>query len=154
MAQKFYVVESHDTNKDDETRTFTIQVNAPTTNMSGEEREDGWLGTTNDIWEYAHGAFDTIEAARAFIQIQMPGAGILENDEYDQSDDEIWGYDPESLWTAGEWLGNLSDADLGIDDEGMTEDGIKEIADDLEKEATDEGAIITDSIFDYLKSRI
>jgi hypothetical protein len=153
MAQKFYVVESHDTNKDDETRTFTIQVNAPTTNMSGEEREDGWLGTTNDIWEYAHGAFDTIEAARAFIQIQMPGAGILENDEYDQSDDEIWGYDPESLWTAGEWLGNSTNAELEIED-GMSDEAIEKIADDLEKQADDEGAIITDSIFDYLKSRI
>lgn len=47
-------------------RYFITKI-APRTNMSHEIRTDGWLGTTNDIAEYAYGEFDTLEAATAAL---------------------------------------------------------------------------------------
>lgn len=34
---------------------YRIQRNVPTTNMGGEERESGWLGSTDNINKTAHG---------------------------------------------------------------------------------------------------
>lgn len=34
---------------------YKIQKNVPTTNMSGEDRESGWLGCTDSINKTAHG---------------------------------------------------------------------------------------------------
>jgi hypothetical protein len=42
------------------------------TNSSREIRTDGWLGTTNDWSEHAHGEFETIEDARAEIMSMGP----------------------------------------------------------------------------------
>jgi len=45
-------------------------------NMSGEECTSGWLGTTNDWAEYAHGEFASLENARQAV------AGIAGEDGY------------------------------------------------------------------------
>jgi hypothetical protein len=154
MATKTYhVVETHDINTPEETRTYTIRTTCPTTNMSGEELDNGWLGTTNDIWRYAHGAFDTIEAARALIQEKMPGAEQLGNDD-PESDDEIWGHDPESLWLAADWLGNSTDDEIGLH-AGMTATEVDALATEIEAEAAEhDSIIITDSVESFLQRRL
>jgi hypothetical protein len=47
-----------------DTDTYRIQTIPGLTNRSHEPRIIGWLGTTNDWSEYAHGQFDTEQEAR------------------------------------------------------------------------------------------
>ena len=72
MAQKFYVVSSEyvgpNPGETPEGTTMGIYRTPGKTNQSHEERIDGWLGTTNDVSETAHGEFETIEEARQYIQ--------------------------------------------------------------------------------------
>ena len=51
--------------------SYYIQVHPGATNQSGEPRTEGWLGTTNDIAEYACGEFGTLDAARAAIPTEF-----------------------------------------------------------------------------------
>jgi len=46
---------------------YQIFTTPQKTNMSHEERIDGWLGATNDWSRTAHGEFATIAAAQSFI---------------------------------------------------------------------------------------
>lgn len=48
--------------------TYEIREQPGRTNMSNEERTDGWLGTTNDWSASAHGEFETREEAVAEIE--------------------------------------------------------------------------------------
>lgn len=68
----FYIIETNyvGPNKDqhvdaDEVR---IQTEPGRTNSSRQERTDGWLGTTNDWAEVAHGEYETEEEAREAIE--------------------------------------------------------------------------------------
>ncbi|MBR4876519.1 MAG: hypothetical protein IKU14_02245, partial [Rhodocyclaceae bacterium] len=47
-------------------RIIRIVTRCPVTNQ-GVERAEGWLGNTNDVYECAHGAYDTEAEARAAI---------------------------------------------------------------------------------------
>ena len=77
MAPHFYVV--HESYGGPNTQTademdraraqnrHIIQTECPRTNLSHEERVDGWLGCTSDISAHACGKFDTLAAARTCV---------------------------------------------------------------------------------------
>lgn len=101
------------------------------TNLSHEERTDGWLGTTNDVYECAIGEFETLEAAREELQTR----GYIPQDEVHEDVDipepqysdecverwfeEDWAY---AHWDAENWLYANEDTvraqvdELGVDD--------------------------------------
>ena len=58
------------------------------TNSSREERTDGWLGTTNDNAQYAHGEFDSLVEARA-AAVEL---GYTEIEDSDESDGDCLDY--------------------------------------------------------------
>jgi hypothetical protein len=71
------------------------------TNMSHEIRLDGWLGTTNDIAYYAHGEYETIEAAESALDELFPErreAGV--NDYPDPSTVQEWIVGEYEEWSA------------------------------------------------------
>lgn len=152
--KKFYVIETDNINKPDEPEFFEISSYPAITNMSHEEKIQGWLGTTGNLWSYAHGIFNSIEDARAFIKSRMSNAIQLDLDELDDEDTiEIWGIDPESIWDVADWYENIDLDDLEID-ENTPESEIEKIAERLEEETNGEGiTLIGDSIFDYLVHR-
>lgn len=84
------------------------------TNQSREERIEGWLGSTNDWSLTAHGAFETIEAAREKIasEIGRPLADCRTRPEgyytYGPPADEVERYyvSPYTdVWNAGDYAG-------------------------------------------------
>jgi hypothetical protein len=65
---------------------FAIATMPSRTNMSGEEKIDGWLGTTNDWASYAHGDYESMEAALAALDKLLPGG-------YREADIDNWNRD-------------------------------------------------------------
>lgn len=57
---------------------------------------DGWAGTTNDTASYAHGAYDTLEAARAALRAEWPDA-VAVDWERDDDPDAVEVYRPDPL---------------------------------------------------------
>ncbi|RMG81451.1 MAG: hypothetical protein D6712_16240 [Chloroflexi bacterium] len=47
--------------------TIVVTTTPPRTNMSNEIRTEGWLGSTNDVARYAHGAFDNLDDAQSMV---------------------------------------------------------------------------------------
>lgn len=147
MKTKFFLIESEYTgpNQRDshgnwigDSRVMTITTTPGTTNLSHEERTDGWLGTTNDNSVTAHGEFDTIEEARAAAH-EM---GFTEQSDVEYPDDdelEFW-ITPEaakSQWDAGDWFDGLGRngtcTEYGITAE-TTDDELEEAVDTAENE--------------------
>lgn len=56
-----YVIEF--TNLNTRYNVINIESRPGRTNMSGDERETGWLGTTDNMNRYAHGKFDDLQGA-------------------------------------------------------------------------------------------
>jgi hypothetical protein len=69
---------------------ITIMTVPGRTNVSREVRLAGWLGTTNDHSCYAHGEFETIDAARAHVAQAWPTASELEAIDALNSPDDNW----------------------------------------------------------------
>ena len=102
--------------------------------MSGEERESGWLGTTDDMDRYAHGKFDTLKEAvekgasvlgvpfryiwvglRNEIHVEIGREKyLLETDEFDAEhsldteERESWEYSAAGHRSRLEWLNKLA----------------------------------------------
>lgn len=90
---------------------YTLQDTPGRTNQSREERVEGWLGTTNDWYEYAHGAYETVEEARD-AAARLAGGVVYdaasEDCEHDAAEGIVarW-YDADrraEYWEAAEWL--------------------------------------------------
>src|SRR5256885_2081753 len=70
----YYVIESkyvgpnQDQSQYCDVDTIGIFTAPGKTNSSREVRLEGWLGTTNDWSEYAHGEYESVEAAEAAIR--------------------------------------------------------------------------------------
>ena len=111
--------------------TIKISTAPAITNSSHEEITEGWCGTTNDWAVYAHGQFDTIEAARAAIAETFgdvrdsdPNGDRFESD--DECAVEIYKpgkYEPMSSEATADWAyeGILSDIDADTTDEQIAE---------------------------------
>lgn len=51
-----------------ETPTYYVSPTPGKTNLSHEERSDGWLGTTNDWYAAAHGEYETVDGVLGFFR--------------------------------------------------------------------------------------
>jgi hypothetical protein len=81
--KQYYVIEIENlqpNDGEDHHRMF-IQTEPGQTNMSREVRVDGWLGTTNNIREHAHGAYDSESEARLAVEALLSEDGYRECDE-------------------------------------------------------------------------
>lgn len=126
----------------------------PTTNMSHEEREEGWLGQTGDSSAYAHGGFASKEAARTYISEYMKGRLIDENlvkekyGEY-EGNTEIYTtekYDYDKYYFAADYF-EYDEPNV----EGKSDEELEDLAEKLETEANKDGYCIVDDIERYLK---
>ena len=134
---------------------YDICTSPGSTNQSKEVRIEGWLGSTNDWSLTAHGAFDTIEAARECVADQI-GRPVTECRTYpathedDKPDDDsvverYYASRYESVCHAGDYVG--SDAiDATTSDEEI-EKTAKEVHDTAEKE----GIQLLGSVADWLR---
>ena len=72
LANMVYVIVGEDVgpnrNWEQECYTITIQNKPGRTNLSRQEKIDGWLETTNDYSETAHGEFKSVEEAENYIK--------------------------------------------------------------------------------------
>ena len=104
----FYV--THFMNLNDPTEGVVYEIRtAPSRGNSGSRPEiiEGWLGTTNNIYRFAHGAFETIEAAREMIDTHAGGAYPWDGEASGDPDVvESWGDRTATaeVWDAAEWL--------------------------------------------------
>lgn len=67
-------------------KIFSVKTAPGRTNMSHEPLVSGWLGTSNDWYAYAHGEFDTLDAARQYVETSVGGLRRVE--EPDELGDE------------------------------------------------------------------
>jgi len=127
---------------------FEIQDAPGRTNMSGEERLDGWLGTTSDWASYAHGEFDSEESAREWIEDQLSD-GYRESDDDDELDPDViaryYVGDETSvnIFDAAEWLHD-SPPEISADSD------LNKLAEEIEEEAKSEGVTLWNTL-DYLE---
>lgn len=121
----------------------------PRTNMSGEERENGWLGQTGDSSSYAHGGFASIESARTYITKYMGGRLISEEllDEYEENREQytMARFDHDKYYFAADWFVDEPNV------EGLSDENLEKLAEQLETEANSDGYCILDDILEYLK---
>jgi len=155
---KYYPVSRESVRPDDlrsgiTTEAVTIRTTPGRTNMSNEPRSEGWLGTTNDIAEYALGAFDTPDACRQYLRDHgyIPLAECCEairtddTDDWNQADGETWYPAICRYEQIADQFGNnaLSRWFQYGEDEIVARirggESIGEVAKDLEKEANGEG---------------
>ena len=121
-----------------------IQTAPGLRNMSHEPCVDGWLGTTNDWAEYAHGEYDTIESAQSARDEKFPETFTAENDPR-----EDW---PEEIVVERVYVGpgeNYFDASVWAYDDGQqqitavtTDDQIKALVTESEAAAACEGVTL------------
>lgn len=70
----YYAILSDNLNEPDSLESIYFLMEPGRTNLSGEQRVDGWLGTTDDIYQVALGLFDA-DGARALLSernVQIP----------------------------------------------------------------------------------
>lgn len=108
-----------------------ISTSPAMTNLSHVERTEGWCGTTNGWSVYAHGEYDTIDAARAAIAEKF---GDVRNsnpdgDSFESDDDDVvetykvGRFAPMSRLDTADWAyqGILSDIEADTTDERIDE---------------------------------
>lgn len=127
--------------------TFEITTKAPRTNMSGEVRTNGWLGTTNDWSKTAHGAYDSVDEARAAV-VEELGEDIRDNNDEDRDEDVVASYCVGAFeaWdaeTSTTWCSTYCD-DVTAD---TTDEAIESMVDEAEAQANEEGGTLeTDAV--------
>lgn len=152
MSTTYYITSSEYVGPNQEERfnshTYSIHTYAPRTNMSHEVRTEGWLGTTNDVAEYAHGEFESEEAARAEIGRLLEDCGYREidcsepvgadGDEliYDVARFAVGRFEEWGIESTSTWCYEGIEQDVTAD---TTDERIEEIADEYEAQANSEG---------------
>ena len=144
---------------------YDINTDPGRTNMSHTVRAEGWIGTNNDVAEYARGAFDTLASARAAVLAELTDGYRLASDcdscPEPQNPDTIERYyvgddKATNLWDAGDWLAaSKYETDEGISLQQCGEDGsdaliiadttddeLAELADSIEALADSEGVTL------------
>jgi hypothetical protein len=100
---------------------WEISTEPELTNMGRQPREQGWCGTTNDVARYAHGAYETLEAARAAIADKAGKTRIDEGEPQDLHVVEVHrvgALSPMSVEASSMWVcGNCGVTATTTDDE-------------------------------------
>ena len=119
-------------------------------NMDKQPVIDGWAGTTNDWATYAHGEFDSLEDARAKIAELYPER--REVDEYDDYENvivELYKPGKYAIMTredTADWLYEATCELTGKE----SDEKLKEIIENAESNANDNGCTLHHSAFDIL----
>lgn len=132
-----------------------IRDTTATTNISHEPRIEGWCGTTNDWAVYAHGEFDTIEAARAAINEKFGDVREIDFScyGYNPLDDgiiqafKLGKYEPMSRSATADWIYDLIENDIT---DITTDDRIAELAVDYEIIANENGYTLDRHLIDIM----
>lgn len=137
-----------------------IRTSPAITNMSREERTEGWCGTTNDWAVYAHGEYATIDAARAAIAEKFgevrdsdPDCDAFELPPYSDDIVEIFRpgkYAPMGRQATANWAYEGIQADVGAD---TTDERIAELVAEYEGEANTAGYTLDSDLEDFMKKR-
>lgn len=146
---KYYVISSEDIGPNAEplNEIVTITTEPGRTNLSNEIKIDGWLGTSNNTSDRAHGEFDTLESAKKYISENWPGYSEFDN-EYTESDDEDLFYkDIRIVWDVADWLYESARSDIS---ENTTDEQITELVKKYENDADEENIYINGDIENYL----
>ena len=117
---------------------FEITIAPPRTNLSGEIRVNGWLGTSNDVARYAHGAHESLAAAAGVVE-HMLGHEFRRDPEPSEFHDVLAVYrlgrhEPISDEALGIWLQDV-DVPADVDDADLIQQ-----AEQLISELEDTGA--------------
>lgn len=152
----YYVIECEDHSPDalrsgDKRDNYCVITDkCPRTNMSHEERSDGWLGTTNDWYQRAHGEFESLESAREKCE-KLGYERIVDRDDlrdsYISPDGtiEIYGIGSPASGPVG-WVADLYDWLFYVD----LEDDLEAQAEKIEQEMADDGEYDIDGTpFEY-----
>lgn len=128
---------------------MTIETRPGQTNMSHEERTNGWLGETNGWSAYACGEYDTVEEAAA--EVTKRGYTELTANRNECDDTVIQTYTTKSgtmdTWTVKDWLYNSLDQLITVK---TTDEEIVKIAAELELEALTDNVYLDDEVARYL----
>jgi hypothetical protein len=132
----------------------TIEIrNEPMRGNSGDRPEitDGWCGTTNDWSVYAHGEYETLEAARAALhQIEpatRPDTSGLHCDEATYESFLVGAYNLQSENEVGDWLYFGMSESVTAE---TTDAQLAELAGDFELIANEEGMGLNDEAIGIL----
>ena len=112
--------------------------------MSNEVCLDGWCGTTNDWATYARGEFPNLEAAEAYIKANYKDAREID-DFYDEGGTvkavyKPGKYEPISKEATGNFI---YDSLVDSVTQTTTDDEIRALVDDWEREANGQGCTLT-----------
>jgi hypothetical protein len=143
-----------------------IQTVPGTKNMSGEPCHKGWLGTTNDVSQTAHGEFYSLFAAQCEAR-RLGYTKQRDLDDYEKclQDEngsiESWVFESDSFeqWDAAEWFDGIGMAatclEYGITAE-TTDEQISEIVKNAEKVANENSSELhdTDVFFTALRDEL
>ena len=133
--------------------TLAITTRQPTTNMSHEPRDSGWLGTTNDVSLTAHGVYDSLELAEAALEAKFPETrecGDSEN-EFDDAiviSYKIGVYQQWSAEGTANWLYETMRGDITA---STTNEELAALLESYESEANSEGGTLDSSASEMLE---
>lgn len=129
---------------------YVIQTTPGRTNMSHEERVEGWLGQTNDWSAYAEGEFDSIEAAAADIDLDIyerrhDDAAL---GDWPGGDNIVAVYrDKRAVWSVDDWLIDP----IKPERDGFTGMTPEQIAEALEGEAAEQDIVLTGDVAERVR---
>ena len=136
--------------------TIEISTTPARTNQSNEPRTEGWCGTTNDRYVYAHGEYDTIEEARAAIALKFGVTRDVTTAARAQCDDEdvieihkAGRYEPMNRGATEDWVYDGLQHDI---EATTTDERIAELVAEYEGAANEQGMTL-DSLEDIMLAR-
>lgn len=135
-----------------------ISTSPAMTNLSHVERTEGWCGTTNGWFVYAHGAYATIEEARAAIAEKF---GDVRNSDADgdsfESDDEdvvetykVGKFAPVSRQATADWAYEGIQTDIEAD---TSDERIAELVAEYEAVANSNGYTLDSALKGFMQER-
>lgn len=129
---------------------YTIETEPGRGNLSGEIITSGWLGTTNDWAQYAHGGYVTENEAKGILA-RLIGTDDLSNHVIDDDDDDGIRYSALRTdwedWDADEWC--YADAVNRVT-AAMTDEQLIEYAEELEAGAESDRVRLHGDILKFL----
>lgn len=138
--------------------TIEISTSPAITNSSHEERTEGCCGTYNDWSVYAHGEYNTIEAARAAITEKFGEVRAVSeyDDSFESADEDVietykpGKFAPMSIQATAEWAYESIKYDIKSD---TTDERIAELVSELEAEANINGYTLDSDLEDLMQER-
>lgn len=135
-----------------------IRTSPAITNGTHEERTEGWCGTTGGWAVYAHGAYETIEEARAAIATRFGEVrdSDASGDRFEPDTEAVietykrGKYEPMSSQATADWAYEGIQSDIEAD---TTDARITELVAEYETEANRNGCTLHCDLEDFMRDR-